>query len=454
MNQQTVQSIISTCGQFENVNYEDLVSRVYPDRTDLENIQLSQLSLGEFIYLTKRIVPQFVAAVNDREIAMILPLVYNHGQFGNAQVDTQLQNLLNYTNQANFPSAEQFLLWLVNYQVENGIYSKTGKKPSETLSASLNALAEKLNLTQQSISNKQKEVEALYKSLETSNKEIQNLITQKREELNQITTNLTTSNSQASQIAELLNRATEQNSRLNSILEQQEQNKQQSDKKFKDLQGTYSETNAKLDENIKTILSQIDVFNQQVTTNQGHLEFVESKKEFFDERIKYLENLIGREVGASLFETFKQRKVELHKSVDFWRWAVPVMAVATIIWIFFLFSRQTDIHEINLWWQAFAVNTLKSIPAIFLLLFAINQYRKERNFQEEYAFKSAVALTIDAYSSRLNDLTNKDKLIMEAVLSVYKTPIEERLAEKIKTKTAMETMKTMVDTTRELVKGK
>jgi hypothetical protein len=43
---------------------------------------------------------------------------------------------------------------------------------------------------------------------------------------------------------------------------------------------------------------------------------------------------------------------------------------------------------------------------------------------------------------------------MEAVLSVYKSPIEERHTEKVKTKTVLETMKTMVDTTRELIKNK
>jgi hypothetical protein len=454
MNQQIAQSIISLSSQVDSINFDELVSKAYPDRTDLENIQLTQISLAEFIYLTKRVFAQFTSTVADREISMTLPIVYTHGQFGNAQIDAQIQTFFTYINQANFTSAEGSLLWLVGYQLENGIYTKPNKKQSESLSASLNTLSEKLNLLQASITNKQKEVETLYNSLETSSKEIQNLINQKRDELTQITTNLATSNAQTTQIAEILTRGTDQSSRLNTILEQQEQNKLQSDKKLKELQDLYSETNLKLDENIKTILSQIEDFKKQVLTNQGHLEFVEGKRKFFEERIVYLENLIGREVGASLFETFKQRKIELHGPVIFWRWAVPAMAIATIAWVFFLFSHQPDIKEINLWWQAFAVNTLKSIPSIFLLLFAINQYRKERNFQEEYAFKSAVALTIDAYSSRLSDLGNKDKLIMEAVLSIYKTPIEEKHGERIKTKTALDTIKTMVDTTKELVKGK
>ena len=129
------------------------------------------------------------------------------------------------------------------------------------------------------------------------------------------------------------------------------------------------------------------------------------------------------------------------------------MTSLTIVWIFILFTNQAKILDNSIWWQSFAVNTLKSIPAIFLLFLSINQYRKERNFQEEYAFKSAVALTIDAYAGRLTDVVNKDKLIMEAVLGLYKTPIDDKQPDKLKHTTVLDTIKSMADTTKELVKN-
>lgn len=42
---------------------------------------------------------------------------------------------------------------------------------------------------------------------------------------------------------------------------------------------------------------------------------------------------------------------------------------------------------------------------------------------------------------------------MEAVLSVYKTPIEEKQSTKLEPKTALDTMKAMVDATKDLAKG-
>lgn len=74
-------------------------------------------------------------------------------------------------------------------------------------------------------------------------------------------------------------------------------------------------------------------------------------------------------------------------------------------------------------WEIIVVNFIKTIPFFFLLYYAIAQYNKERNYQEEYAFKSATALTIKAYADILKTEENKDQLILRAVYNVYKNPI-------------------------------
>lgn len=56
------------------------------------------------------------------------------------------------------------------------------------------------------------------------------------------------------------------------------------------------------------------------------------------------------------------------------------------------------------------------------MYYCISQYNKERNFQEEYAFKSASALTIKAYADILNEVSKKDELVFEAVNNLYKSP--------------------------------
>jgi hypothetical protein len=59
--------------------------------------------------------------------------------------------------------------------------------------------------------------------------------------------------------------------------------------------------------------------------------------------------------------------------------------------------------------------------------FVFNQYNKERNLQEEYAFKSAVAMTLTAYS---NMLENKDEegnktrqeMLLKSIEQLYNQP--------------------------------
>jgi hypothetical protein len=48
MNQQQAQTVIGQAQQIDSFDFEVIIKRVYPDRTDLENIVISQLSLPEF----------------------------------------------------------------------------------------------------------------------------------------------------------------------------------------------------------------------------------------------------------------------------------------------------------------------------------------------------------------------------------------------------------------------
>jgi hypothetical protein len=156
------------------------------------------------------------------------------------------------------------------------------------------------------------------------------------------------------------------------------------------------------------------------------LKIVEDKTGFFEERNNYLNELISREVGASLFKTFNQRKNEISLSLKIWQisvWVAAVIAILVIMAIFTNFFGYFGVANHTFSWQEIIVNGIKSSPAIFLLYYTISQYNKERNFQEEYAFKSAAALTIKAYADILKDDAKKDELILRSVSGVYRSPI-------------------------------
>lgn len=292
------------------------------------------------------------------------------------------------------------------------------------------------------------------KDVEDKKNLLESFRTQKMNELQEITNNLQTSRNHITEITSLLTNSTSYNEKINAIFSQTSQKFDEIEKlgveesevfkKQKEIFNTYQQTIAQY---IKTI-------EEHTKEYENFLTLTEEKMKYFTERNQYLDELIGREVGASLFETFKQRKIELNNPVTFWKWAVPVMSIATVGWIIYLFHGNGTNTDIVFWWETFAINTLKSIPPIFLMFFSLSQYKKERNFQEEYAFKSAVALTIEAYANRLIDEKNKDELVMKSVSEVYRSPIEVKYTsnDEKPTKQILETVKNMSETVKEVIK--
>jgi len=166
--------------------------------------------------------------------------------------------------------------------------------------------------------------------------------------------------------------------------------------------------------------------------------------------------LIGREVGASLFETFKQRKGELEKPVNKWLWIVIAMSVVTFgailaifTNVFGLLGQTPELTAIRL-----ITNSIKTLPFFFLLFYSISQYNKERNFQEEYAFKSAVALTIKAYADIIEKEDLKDELIINSVSGVYKSPTIYKTKKTKEDNTLLGTAKDLLNTALEVMKKK
>lgn len=153
-------------------------------------------------------------------------------------------------------------------------------------------------------------------------------------------------------------------------------------------------------------------------------KYLEENKKELDKNSKYLDTLIPGSVGASLFGTFKYRKDELIKSVRFWVITTLFAAGGTFYYITLLFG---NTNYNSMVWQEYVANTIKLSPFFIFLFFCIRQYQRERNFQEEYAFKSAVALTIDAYSKQIGDQDKRDNMIIESVVKVYDSPIEKHL---------------------------
>jgi predicted nucleic acid-binding Zn-ribbon protein len=387
---------------------------------------ISKLTVGEFISLSKRVFAQLDKEL-DTEDAIILPVTFNATDLGQNNILTVLDAYISHLQAKQFPQCENPLLWLAQYELQNGFYGKSKYKVHSIHALNLKKASDEISIQSQNLKQLQQQHKKLVEELNNQKKMLSDFQSQKEGELQQITNNLNTANTNTNQIQTLLNSSTQANSQVNSIAEQVQKDKTRIDTTSDDINKVYEKHKGEFADLLGKMTTKEKDFTDLYSDFEGKVKFVESKHSYFESRNTYLDNLIGREVGASLFETFKQRKTELLKPLFWWRIAVGIVAVVVVVAIFAVFTNFFGIiGEVNntLTWEGIFVNTLKTLPFFFLLYYTISQYNKERNFQEEYAFKSAVALTVKAYSDVLTNTDNKDALIMKAVYNVYRSPIQ------------------------------
>ncbi len=342
-----------------------------------------------------------------------LPFQYQfQNEYGGADLSTDLSHFNAYVTTNKFPNAVAHLNRLIHYQAINGFWEKSERKYFSHSEETVNSEKERIELVGKQLEKRTASLQDLLDGIASAKSDLELFTEAKNKELNEIESLLAAVRNHNNEISGLHSFATSLSEKINAIRDASELKRNETDELHKESKSGLKHIQGLLEEQATVIDGE----------NKEYLELkqkFEEKTDYFTERNGYLDDLIGREVGASLFETFKQRKGELSSSISFWKWSVPITAIATISWIFFLFGN-SDLADLE--WQVIFVNSLKILPAPGLLLFTISQYTKERNFQEEYAFKSAAALTINSYADQLKAEENKDKLIMEAVNEIYKTP--------------------------------
>jgi hypothetical protein len=455
MNASQISTLEAALQKIEEIDVNAKISTVFVGQ-DLEAVRIAQYSVPDFVAIIKRIITQ----LSNELVAngFYLPIGYSveANTVNNLQNDiTSLLNTLNSPSQQTLSTLAGTIDRLVNYQISFGFWDKSTRKIHSASEVRIKELETKLSYVAEQLKQNLAKQEVAIKQLDGEKDKLTLFTSQKQQELQQIASNLQSTNTSNQQISQLLTTATATNGKIETVQKTQETNLAEQKKKFEDqtkvfdiLNKTYEAQRSSIDEKIETVDQQIGKFNK-------HLEFVESKTAYFEERNTYLDSLIGREVGASLFETFKQRKTELEKPVRRWLCIVIVASVLTFVAVLAIFTNFFHFKEVITFdWQNVVINGLKSSPFFFLLFYSIAQYNKERHYQEEYAFKSAVALTIKAYADVVEAQELKDNLIVKSVTEVYRTPHPDKGKRSKGDSSILDTAKDLLGTALEVMQKK
>jgi len=142
---------------------------------------------------------------------------------------------------------------------------------------------------------------------------------------------------------------------------------------------------------------------------------------------KQVHNLVTPAVAGSLSRSFIERRNSLAIARYVWLGTLLLFAVGTVVALTYLGTgiamALTTIKTGSSLWSVIALRSLFLIPVLAILGFAITQYRKERNFEEEYAHKAAVAVTLPSYGDLVPAGPVRDQIMTAAANQVFSSPI-------------------------------
>jgi len=384
-------------------------------------------------------------------LGLILPNqeIFNN-EYSSVTLDSESNNFSTYLQDFNNRNAAaEILKRFIYYEVREGFWDKSTVRSHNVDEEKLKKAQANLILAEKLLTSSTDVFNELKSNLNQKIKEFDDILTLKKEESASMTTLLTTAQNDVISITALLSNAgiTDANitallSTIKTSLTTVETDIQKYQKDFDAIELI----NKKLKESLSEFIEEA----------KQNLEHSKEGNEFIENQRMQITKLIGMAADGSLGYKFNSRKEELEKGMKrFWRWAVPGSIIVALIWVYIVFACLSA--NFNNLWVDLIINLVKTSPAWILVGFIFSQYTKERNLQEEYAFKSAIAMTLTAYSQMLSEddassdttRASRQEMLLKAIENLYTQPVLKNekadSAELISAKPILDSLKSVSD---------
>lgn len=421
MDKQQIDSLRDIVGRAKVLDYQRLAIEAF-SVTDLETVHIEQgYNVAEAIPIIHRALDQLDAELNSENARYLpsriaIPDVSSnhhwdiHGCLSGLISDAQIS--------ANFRQIGVYIHWLVVYEIFCGFWDKSEKKLHSVDEIKLKEQQRELELLQKKLTdvlNATKELEVVYSKNAGA---IEDLIRVKKEEFTSLTNMFGKAQHETAQITQMWEQATRQKGEFDNLINQASESIKNVNAQL-EAQKTDFGTLKDSIQNCET-----ELLNTAQTANDT-LKTILNSKDQIAARMKEAAELLGMSADAALGGKFNKREADVRNSLIGWRYAVVgsvVLAVAWAVTVFLCLATKTDLPYLDI-----IVNLVKTTPGFVLMGYVMAQYNKERAIEEEYAFKAAIAMTINAYANLLqeNDSeTNKTRqtMLLDAIKQVYAKP--------------------------------
>ena len=406
MTNQELERIKSYVREIRYFDIDQYIRDNFPETT-LKNVIFGDYNPLEFKKIYESVINRFIALMRSNMVLM-LPISYFSNGSGN-NIIRVLRDLVSYKSNKNNQGIFNCVRYIFEYCIQFGNWERNiTDKPSIT-QENIESLAEEIKLFQNKLEQENNIINALRVEYSKSKNDLNNKITEITEFYNTI--------------KDKAKNANEHDTSIRAFLSSSEANKNT----IETLKTNIATLEQKITENIEDYKKR---FNDVITQNERSLELIKEaddlQKKILSQK-QEVENLIGAAADGSLGTHFKERKKQIQTNVITFIVLVIVSLIATAVWVFIVFYG-FDINNSD--WIHFVINILRTSPAWFLVWWLISRYSKERKLQEEYAFKSAIAMTMREHSKLLKatdsgEVDNRDSqqiMLLRAMNNIYSPP--------------------------------
>ncbi|MHB1078858.1 MAG: ATP synthase subunit B family protein [Prosthecobacter sp.] len=153
--------------------------------------------------------------------------------------------------------------------------------------------------------------------------------------------------------------------------------------------------------------------------------------------IEEIKDHLRKAIGASLFTAFDKRRQLI--TISSWIWATLLLAsIGGTIWFAFWFvsevAKLTTVSEASklateapasIQWIVVYARLVIVAPLAFLITFTAKRYTSERRAEEEWAFKSAISISLDPFRdliARMKEANQDTVFVEKLVAEVFDNP--------------------------------
>lgn len=450
MNTNQRQSILNEITEFRKLDSETPFKEKFKDTASVDSVCYGDYTLPDLFTTAEkaiRLLEDFIK--KDTWQPLQFSNIYSPGynQYSLADV---VNLLVKYFSTANYEQASQVTNRLVLYEMQNGIWNRNKRTGADTNKATLNKLEKKAALTLSHITARGEKIEALIEKLESAEEIVGSLIDTQNEQIAKAQQDKEKAQQILNDMQLVQERASDKKKSIDTLNDK-------ADDIIAELEKSQDKIEEQIKTNDRTISASEDALADFRKNAESNLQTIQSDYNNVSENAGEVRKMMHFIKDGALAHSFNIRTRSIRKAVIAWGIGSFVSALLMGVWIFVVFAYlntsvagDTIANSAAVILANLVINIAKTSPIVALFWFSLTQYIKERNLQEEYAFREAVAVTLTAYLDQLDGEEDEHKrtLLMNTVEKLYTKPVlagEKGLSVSLSSKDIAEALKNLGD---------